>query len=194
MNRDFDDDKFRIEPLEKDKKGKEPFEAPLYATMQEFFLCMLCDIKKFLSTLPMNTSSSPTDTEEFLTHSPSLKDLFLCLMHEDVSHDVTFIENLSSAWKELTTSREALQDQRKNRSSHSHEAQLFPQHPLPFSSRRRAFTRLLSGCLCGKRMDPLSPSKHAAKTPPRTPCKAGSLHPYQLDQPAFESQLAVQQR
>lgn len=113
MNRDFDDDKFRIEPLEKDKKGKEPFEAPLYATMQEFFLCMLCDIKKFLSTLPMNTSSSPTDTEEFLTHSPSLKDLFLCLMHEDVSHDVTFIENLSSAWKELTTSREALQDQRK---------------------------------------------------------------------------------
>ncbi len=103
MDRDFDDEKFKIDPIQKDKGEHEPFSEPPDASEQRFFLSLLVYVKKFLSSLPIapGTSYQFSKEGEFLDHIIEFRRLLALLMRKDLSRDLNFIEELSKAWLKL---------------------------------------------------------------------------------------------
>lgn len=94
-------EKIIINPLDKDKKEREPFRDLKNATKAQTFATLLSYFKKFLSAFKSKGNPLTFDLQRLIEHVAAFRQLLVTLSREDQSHNPDFTLRSTELWHNL---------------------------------------------------------------------------------------------
>ena len=95
-------EKIIVNPIEKDRKGKEPFTGFRGATHSQIYATLISYFKKFLTAFSKGKDQFLNfDLQQLIKHVSAFRQQLVILSSEDQSHNPDFTQQLTELWHNL---------------------------------------------------------------------------------------------